>query len=168
MNIQYSSLTQCTVKFLHWVIQVILKLFCLNLRPYSFNKFFKYNQKDLWLVPFLQVKVSVVNSAGASFHWDYATDTFYGNYADANVCCNYAGFEVLLQLYRWYFMLQLCWWIFFVAITQVNVSVAVMELEVSATFMQVKVSATNMWVTIFIEIMHVGVCSALYTWPLSL
>ena len=37
--------------------------------------------------------------------------------------------------------------------------VAIMHvLEVSAAFMQVKVSAANMWVTIFIEIMQVGVC----------
>ena len=37
------------------------------------------------------------------------------------------------------------------------VSVAILQLEFSATFMQVKVSAANMWVTIFIEIMQVGV-----------
>ena len=43
MSIQYNSLTQCTVEFLHWVIQVILKLFCLKLGPYSFTKFFYYN-----------------------------------------------------------------------------------------------------------------------------
>ena len=108
MNIQYNSLIQCTVEFLHWVIQVILKLFCLKLGPYSFTKFLYYNQKDLWLAPFLQVKVSVVNSAGGGFCWNYATDTFYSNYAGANVCCNYAGFEVLLQLRRWYYLLQLC------------------------------------------------------------
>ena len=103
MNIQYNSLIQCTIKFLHWVIQVILKLFCLKLGPYSFTKFLYYNQKDLWLTPFLQVKVSVVNSAGDSFCWNYATDTFYSNYTGANLCCNYASFEVLLQLYWWYF-----------------------------------------------------------------
>ena len=85
MNIQYNSLTQCTVEFLHWVIQVILKLFCLKFGPYSFNKFLYYNQKDLWLAPFLQVKVSVVNSAGGSFCWNYATDTFYSKYAGANI-----------------------------------------------------------------------------------
>ena len=45
----------------------------------------------------------------------------------------------------------------FVAIMQVTVSVAIMHLEVSAAFKQVKVSAANMWVTIFIEIMDVGV-----------
>ena len=39
MNIQYNSLTQCTVGFLQQVIQVILKLFCLKLGPYSFTKF---------------------------------------------------------------------------------------------------------------------------------
>ena len=36
-----------------------------------------------------------------------------------------------------------------------------MQLEVSATLMQVKVSAANMWVTIFIEIMQVGVSVAI-------
>ena len=35
--------------------------------------------------PFLQVKVSVVNSAGGNFCWNYGTDTFYDNYADDNV-----------------------------------------------------------------------------------
>ena len=29
------------------------------------------------LAPFLQKKVSVVNSAGGTFHWNYATATFY-------------------------------------------------------------------------------------------
>ena len=31
MIIQYNSLTQCTVEFLHWVIHAVLKLFCLKL-----------------------------------------------------------------------------------------------------------------------------------------
>ena len=48
------------------------------------------------MAPFLQVKVSVVNSAAASFCWNYAADTFYSNYAGANVCCNYVGFKILL------------------------------------------------------------------------
>ena len=64
------------------------------------------------LASFLQVKVSIVNSAVGSFSWNYATGTFYRNYAGANCCCNYAGFEVLLQLCQWYFLLQLRWWIF--------------------------------------------------------
>ena len=48
---------------------------------------------NLRLAPFLQIKVSAVNSAGGSFCWNYATDTFYGNYAGENVCCIYAGFN---------------------------------------------------------------------------
>ena len=44
------------------------------------------------------MKVSVVNSAGDSFCWNYGTDTFYGNYAGDNVCCIYAGFEVVLSV----------------------------------------------------------------------
>ena len=36
-----------------------------------------------------------------------------------------------------------------------------MQLEVSAAFMLVKGSAANMWVTIFIEIMPVGVSAAI-------
>ena len=40
---------------------------------------------------------------------------------------------------------------------KVTVSVAIMQLEVSTTLVQVKVSTANMWVTIFIEIMQVGV-----------
>ena len=41
------------------------------------------------------MEVSVVNSAGGSFCWNYATDTFYGNYASDNVCCIFVGFEVV-------------------------------------------------------------------------
>ena len=44
------------------------------------------------------MKVSVVNSAGDSFCWDYATDTFGGNYAIDCVCCIFAGFEVVLSV----------------------------------------------------------------------
>ena len=43
MNIQCNSLTQCTVKFLHLVIEVILKLFCLKLSFYLFTQFLYYN-----------------------------------------------------------------------------------------------------------------------------
>ena len=129
------------------------KLFCLKLGLYSFTKFFYYNQKDLWLVPFLQVKVSVVNSAGGSFCWNYASDTFCSNYAGANVCCSYAGFKVLLQLCWWYILLQLCWWIF---LLQLHRWLFLLQL-CSSKFLQHlcrwKVFAANMWVTIFIEIM---------------
>ena len=50
---------------------------------------------NLRLAPFLQVKVSIVNSAGAIFCWNYATDTFYGN-CGGDIFCIYAGFEVVL------------------------------------------------------------------------
>ena len=40
------------------------------------------------------MKVSVVNSPGGSFCWNYATDTFYGNYA-GDACCIYADFEAV-------------------------------------------------------------------------
>ena len=43
-------------------------------------------------------------------------------------------------------------------IMQVTVSVAIIQIKVSAALIQVPVSATNMWVTIFIVIMHKGVC----------
>ena len=45
----------------------------------------------------------------------------------------------------------------FVAVVKVTVSVAIMQLEVPATLMQAKVSTVNVWMTIFIEIMQVGV-----------
>ena len=43
MKIEMNSLTQCTVEFLHWVIPVILKLFCLKLGLYLFTQFLYYN-----------------------------------------------------------------------------------------------------------------------------
>ena len=48
----------------------------------------------------------------------------------------------------------------FGAVMKVTFSVAIMRLEVSATHMQVKGSAANTWVTIFIEIMQLGVSVA--------
>ena len=84
------------------------------------------------------MKVSVVNSAGGSFCWNYGTDTFYGNYAGGNFLLH-----TLVD--------------YSVAVMQVTVSVAVMQLEVSAAHMQVTVSAANMWMTIFIVIMQMGV-----------
>ena len=72
-------------------------------------------------MPFLQVKVSVVNSAGGSFSWNFAIDTFYGNYAGV-ICCIYAGFEVVL----------------FVTGMLVDLSVAIMQVTVSVAIMQLK------------------------------
>ena len=109
MNIQYNLLTQYTVEFLQWVIQVILKLFCLKLGPDSFSNFFYYNLKDLWLAPSLQVKVSVVNSAGTTqltlyavvtsvavmqvlrVYCNYVGGTFRCDYVGGSFCCNYSG-----------------------------------------------------------------------------
>ena len=96
------------------------------------------------------MKVTVVNSAGDSFCWNYATDTLYGNYA-SNVSCIFAGFEVVLSVTEMLVDLS-------VTTMQVIVSVAIIQLEVSATHMQVTVSAINMWMTIFTEIMQTGVC----------
>ena len=88
------------------------------------------------LAPFLQVKVSVVNSTGGSFCWNYATDTFCGNYA-GDVCCIYAGFEVVLLVTRMLVDLS-------VANKQVIVCVTIMQLEVSGAHVQVMVSAAKM------------------------
>ena len=77
------------------------------------------------------MKVSVVNCAGDSFCWNYATtDTFYGNYASDNVCCIFAGFEVVLSVTGMLVDLS-------VVIMQVTVSVAMMQIEVSAAHMHV-------------------------------
>ena len=44
------------------------------------------------------MKVSIVNSAGGSFCWNYAADTFYRNYKSDNACYIFAGFEVVLSV----------------------------------------------------------------------
>ena len=81
-------------------MQGVLKLFALNLVLTHLVNFFIVN-KRIRLAPFLQVKVSVVNSAGSSFCWNYATDTFYGNYpCDMSVA--------FMQVLRWYFLLLVC------------------------------------------------------------
>ena len=61
------------------------------------------------------MKVSVVNSAGGTFCWNYVTDNFYGNYASFEVVLFVTGMLVDI----------------FVAIKQVAVSAAIMQLEVS-------------------------------------
>ena len=78
------------------------------------------------------MKVSVLNSAGGSFCWNYGTVLFYGNYAGDNIC-----FEVVLFVTGMLVYLS-------VAIKQGIVSVAIMQLEVSGAHMQVTVSAANM------------------------
>ena len=84
------------------------------------------------------MKVSVVNSAGGSFCWNYLRNTFYGNYVADNVCCIYAVFELVLS----------------VTGMLVDLSVTIMQLESSAAHMQVTVPAANMRVAIFIVIMQ--------------
>ena len=90
--------------------------------------------------------VSVVNSAGVSFFWNYATDTFYGTY----VCRIYAVIGVVLSVIGMLVDLS-------VIIMQVTLSVAIMQLEISAAHMEETVSAANMWVAIFTVIMQMGV-----------
>ena len=67
------------------------------------------------------MKVSVVNSAGDSFCWNYVTDLcIYDNYASDNVCCIFVGFLVLLSVTSMLVDLS-------VTVMQVTVSVAVMQ-----------------------------------------
>ena len=87
------------------------------------------------------MKVSVVNSAGGSFY------------------SSYVGFEVLLQLRWWFFCYTYVGGSF--CCSYEGDCVAVVQFEVSATLMQVKISAANIWVTIFIEVMPVGVSVAI-------
>ena len=106
------------------------------------------------------MNVSVVNFAGSSFCWNYATDTFY-NYAVIHVC-NYA---CLLQLCRFWGSTPIMLVILSAAFMLVDLSIAVvklkvtvsvavmMQLEVSAILMQVKVYAANMWVRHFLLIL---------------
>ena len=148
ISIRHNSLTQCTAKFFPLSYTRRTKTISLNLVLTHSLHFFIGNLK---LVPFLLVKVSVVSSASSSFCCNYVTDTFCGNYTGGNVCCIYAGFEVVLSLTGMLVDLS-------VVIMQVTVFVAIMQLEGSAAHMQVPVSAANMWVTIFIVIMHMGVC----------
>ena len=73
---QFIDTMHCRVSPLSYTI---VKLFCLKPGAYSFAKFVYCNWKNIWLGPFLQVKVSVVNSACGSFCWNYATGTCYSN-----------------------------------------------------------------------------------------
>ena len=101
---------------------------------------------NLRLAPFLQVKVSVFNSAGGVSFWNYATDTLSMAIMQVTTSCIYAGFEVVPFVTG---MLV----DFSVAIKQVTVSVAIMRLGVSGAHMQVTVSAAKMWFTNFVVIL---------------
>ena len=67
---------------------------------------------NLRLAPFLQVKVSVFNSAGGVSFWNYATDTL--SMAIMQVTMSVAFMQVL----RWYFLLLVCWWIFLLQLSR--------------------------------------------------
>ena len=86
------------------------------------------------------MKASAVNSAGGSFCWNYATETFYGNYAGDKVCCIYAGFEVVLSVTVMLVDLS-------VAVMQVTVFIVIfiviMQVTLSFIAMQVTVSSNN-------------------------
>ena len=68
------------------------------------------------------MEVSLVNSAGGRFCWNYANDIFYDTYADDNVCSIYAVFEVVT----------------FVTGMLVDLSLVFKQVTVSVTIMQVK------------------------------
>ena len=105
------------------------------------------------MAPFLQVKISVVNSALGSFCWNSATDTLW-------------------QLCKWQRLLHFCrFWGFTFCYWYGGGSsynncasdcfCCSYTLDVSAAHMQVTVFAANMWVTIFIVIMQMGVSVAI-------
>ena len=118
MNIQYSSLTQCTVEFLHWDIQVILKLFCLKLGLITHSLIFFIITKTISDSPFLQVKflksiLQMVVSVGTMqltlsiaimqvpasvaimqvlrFYCNYVGGISFKTYVSESFCCSYEG-----------------------------------------------------------------------------
>ena len=160
MNIQYNSLPQCTVKFLHWVIQVIVNYFALNLAlTYSLNFFIITKRISDWhhfckwkfLQSILEVTVSVGNMQLTLSIAILQVPRLL------QLCRFWGSIAVMLVVHSATIMLV----DLFVAITQVTVSVPIMQLEVSAVFIQVKASTANMWVTIFIEIMQVRISVAI-------
>ena len=113
MNIQYNSLTQCTAKFFHWVIRVILKLFCLKVGLYSFTQIiitkmiydchhfckWKFPQSILQVAvsvgtmqltlstAIMQVPTSVAIMQVLRFYCNYIGGTFC--YTGGSFCCSY-------------------------------------------------------------------------------
>ena len=100
------------------------------------------------------MKVTVVNSAGGSFCWNYATDTFYNNYVSDNTCGIDAGFEVVLSVTVMFVDLSLgkyadnCFCCNYVV------------RSFCSTYAWT-VSAANIWVTLFIVIMQMAVSVAI-------
>ena len=129
MNIQYNSLTQCTVEFLHYVIQVILKLLCLKLGPYSFIHFFIITKRSL------TGPISVSES----------------------FCSPFCRWQFLLELCNWHFLKQLCRCQRLLQLCSFWGSIAIMLVVLSATFILVDLFVAVMQVTVSVEIIHLEV-----------
>ena len=111
------------------------------------------------------MEVSLVNSAGRSFCWNYVTDTFYDNHADDNVvaimqvlrfCCNFAG-----GTFCYSYVESLCC---NYAGDCFYYSYAVRSFS---STLQETVPAANKWVTIFIVIVQVGLSITIMQMVLS-
>ena len=125
MNIKYNSLTQCTVEFFYWVMQVILKLFCLKLRPYSFTIF------------------SIITKRISDWHTISASENF---------CSQFSRWQFLLKLCNWHFLWQLCRCQRLLQLCRFWGSVAIMLVVLSA-FFYFLLSATLMLVNLFVAVM---------------
>ena len=113
MSTQCNSLTQCTVEFLHWVIQVTLNLVLTHsLNFFIITKIFsdwyhfcewKFLQSVLQLavsvetmqltlsIAIILVPTSVAIMQFLRFYCNYVCDTFSYIYLGGPFCCNYAG-----------------------------------------------------------------------------
>ena len=86
INIQYNSLTQCTVEFLHWVMQVILKLFSLKL-----------GSGDCFCCTYTVRSFCSIYAGESVCSW-YVGDNFFWNYASGSLCCRYYFLQSIMQL----------------------------------------------------------------------
>ena len=168
MNILYNSLTQSTVEFLHWVTQVMLNYFALNVvLTHSFNFFIITKRicdlhhfcKWKFLYSILQVAVSVgttqltlsisimqmLTSVAImqvlKFYCNYVGGTFCYTYVGGSFCCNDAGdFSVAIYSYR--FLQHLCRWKFLQQICGWQILLKLSKWEPVA-IMQVALSAVH-------------------------
>ena len=93
-------MTQPTLKFFHYVIQGVLKLFALNfVLTHLLNFFFVTKRVSDWH------RFCKLNSAGGSFCWNLQLTL---SMAIMQVTTTVAFMQVL----RWCFSLLVCWWIF--------------------------------------------------------
>ena len=122
ISMQYNSLKQCTLEFLHWVIHEILKLFCLKL-------VFTHSLNFFIVTKMISDCHHFCNSTGGSFCW---TMQLTLSKAVMQVPMSFATVQVL-SFY--------CNYDFFFAVRKMTISIAIMQLEVSATLMQLKIFA---------------------------